>query len=290
MHQTFRLFVAGYLFLGTALPWPASAQPASLPPSHVPPGPPASMVDVAYAEPTNAVQRPLYERLRKRQVLENLREFLSPLRLPHRLVITMQSCNRANAFYSRARVTICYEYIELIHQRAPKATTPEGVTYEDAVVAGVVSVVLHEVSHAVFDLLQIPILGREEDAADQLAGFIMVQFGKNVARRTIAGKAHLWDHAGSKRPPRTKRAYADVHGTEYQRFYNILCIAYGHDPENFEDYVKKNILPAGRARRCRIEYRKIERAFRTLLLPHIDRAAMERVRQVEWVRPEDGRP
>ena len=186
MHQTFRLFVAGYLFLGTALPWPASAQPASLPPSHVPPGPPASMVDVAYAEPANAVQRPLYERLRKRQVLENLREFLSPLRLPHRLVITMQSCNRANAFYSRARVTICYEYIELIHQRAPKATTPEGVTYEDAVIAGVVSVVLHEVSHAVFGLLQIPILGREEDAADQLAGFIMVQLGKNVVARGAA--------------------------------------------------------------------------------------------------------
>ncbi len=290
MHQTFRLFATGGLVLGMALPWPASAQRAPLPPSSFPPDSAASMVDIAYAEPANAAQRPLYERLRRRQVLENLREFLSPLRLPRRLVVTMQSCNRANAFYSNARVTICYEYIELIHQRAPRATTPEGVTYEDAVVAGVVSVVLHETSHAVFDLLQIPILGREEDAADQLAGFIMVQFGKNVARRTIAGKAHLWDHAGSKRPPRTKRAYADVHGTEYQRFYNILCIAYGHDPANFEDYVQKNILPAGRARRCRIEYRKIERAFRMLLLPHIDHAVMERVREVEWVRPEDGRP
>jgi len=276
--------------LGLALPWPASAQRGSAPPSPFPPGPPGSMVDIAYAEPTNAALLPIYERLRKREVLENLREFLSPLQLPRRLIITMQSCNRANAFYANTRVTICYEYIELIQRRAPKAPTPEGVTYEDAVVAGVVSVVLHEVSHAVFDLLRIPILGREEDAADQLAGFIMVQFGKNVARRVIAGKAHLWDHAGSKQPPRSKRAYADTHGTEYQRFYNILCIAYGQDPENFEDYVKKNILPAGRARRCRVEYRKIEHAFRTLLLPHIDKAAMERIRQVEWVRPDDGRP
>ena len=33
-----------------------------------------------------------------------------------------------------------------------------------------------------------------------------------------------------------------------------------------------------------------EHAFRTLLLPHIDKAAMERIRQVEWVRPDDGRP
>ena len=107
MHQTFRLFATGGLVLGMALPWPASAQRAPLPPSSFPPDSAASMVDIAYAEPANAAQRPLYERLRRRQVLENLREFLSPLRLPRRLVVTMQSCNRANAFYANTRVTIC---------------------------------------------------------------------------------------------------------------------------------------------------------------------------------------
>jgi hypothetical protein len=118
----------------------------------------------------------------------------------------------------------------------------------------------------------------------------MLQFGSNLARRMIAAKAHLWDSAGATRRPRGKRDYADVHGTEYQRFYNILCIAYGHDPKTFADYAQKNILPPLRARRCRIEYRKVEHAFRTLLMPHIDREAMERVRKVEWLRPGDGRP
>lgn len=255
-----------------------------------PPGLPPSMIDIVYAVPTSPAQMPGYERLRKRQVLEYLREFLSPLRLTRRLTIATQSCGRVNAFYSNDRVTICYEYLDLMRQAAPRTTTAEGVTYDDAVVAAFVSVTLHEVSHAVFDILQIPILGREEDAADQLAAFIMVQFGKNVARRTIAGKAHLWDFAGSKRPTTTKRSYADVHGTDYQRFYNVLCMAYGHDPANFDDFVKQNILPAARARRCRLEYRKVEYAFRKLIMPHIDRTAMERIRRVEWVRPEDGQP
>ncbi len=30
--------------------------------------------------------------------------------------------------------------------------------------------ILHEVAHAMFDMLRVPVLGREEEAADQVAG------------------------------------------------------------------------------------------------------------------------
>jgi Putative metallopeptidase len=46
---------------------------------------------------------------------------------------------------------------------------------------------LHEVSHARFDLLHIPILGHEVDAADQVAAYVMLQLGKDFARTTIVG-------------------------------------------------------------------------------------------------------
>jgi hypothetical protein len=259
-------------------------------PRTVPPAT-ASMIDIAYGEPANAAHAALRDRLRKREVLEHLRVFLSPLRLPQRLLVTIESCNRPNAYYhsSQRRVSICYEYLDLVRKLAPTETTPEGVTHEDAVVAGVVHVLLHEVSHAVFHILQIPILGREEDAADQIANFLMLQFGRNIARRVIGGRAHLFDQAGLKRSAHNKRDHAAIHATHHQRFYNILCLAYGHDPKNFEDYVQKNILPPSRARRCRAEYLKVERAFRTLLVPHIDRELMEKVRKIDWLRPDDGR-
>jgi Zn-dependent peptidase ImmA (M78 family) len=42
-------------------------------------------------------------------------------------------------------------------------------------VIGPVSLVfLHELGHALLDVLQIPILGREEDASDQLATYMLL--------------------------------------------------------------------------------------------------------------------
>ena len=44
-----------------------------------------------------------------------------------------------------------------------------------------VGVALHEIGHAIRRNLDIPRLGREEYTADQMAGFIMRQFGSKVA-------------------------------------------------------------------------------------------------------------
>lgn len=47
----------------------------------------------------------------------------------------------------------------------------------------------HEMGHAMFDILRVPIFGNAEDAADQFATYIMLQFGKDQARRLITGAA-----------------------------------------------------------------------------------------------------
>ena len=53
----------------------------------------------------------------------------------------------------------------------------------------VVEVFLHEIAHGLFDLLKIPVLGREEDAADQVAAYVLVSLGEQNARSTVAGAA-----------------------------------------------------------------------------------------------------
>ena len=50
----------------------------------------------------------------------------------------------------------------------------------------------HEVGHAAFDIFGVPIFGREEDAADNFATYIMLQFGGEQARRLIGGPAWAW--------------------------------------------------------------------------------------------------
>ena len=181
----------------------------------LPPSLANGQIEIAYIEPANPVHRPMYERLQQRQVLEQLRQFLAPLKLPRQLKVQLRGCRGSvNAWYSNGEVTICYEYVAWIEDLAPKQNTPE-VTREDAIVGPFIQVVLHEVAHAVFDILQIPLFGREEDAADQLAAFIMLQFGKDVARRTLTGTAHLYrrgrrgqcaDRGRFLRRPRHRRA------------------------------------------------------------------------------------
>ena len=41
-------------------------------------------------------------------------------------------------------------------------------------------------------MLELPVFGREEDAADQLAAYILLQFGESEARRLIAGTAYAY--------------------------------------------------------------------------------------------------
>lgn len=259
---------------------PAAPQPAAAA---------GGQVKISYGEPKNPAHRPIYERLQKRRVLEDLQDFLSPLKLPAPLTIKIEACNGVvNAYYSNQAVTICYEYIAWIHQVARQVTLSNEISLEDAVVGPFVDVLLHEVSHAIFDILKIPLFGREEDAADQLAAFILLQFGNDVARRTIVGAALLFRQMAVEQQPGTAD-YAAVHGLPAQRFINVLCIAYGAQPQLFADFVKQGFLPVHRIGHCRWEYRQIAHAFKTLIGPHVDPVLQEKVRGREWLRADDGK-
>lgn len=244
--------------------------------------PAGGQVQIVYGEPKNPAHRPIYERLKKRRVLEDFQEFLSPLKLPKPLTIKLEGCGVVNAYYSAGAVTICYEYVAWLHQIAAKVTLSNEISLEDAVVGPFVDVLLHEVAHAIFDLLKIPLFGREEDAADQLAAFILLQFGNDVARRTIVGTALLFRQMAEDQQPGTAD-YAAAHGLPAQRFYNVLCIAYGAQPKLFADYVKQGFLPVFRIGSCRWEYQQILYAFRTLIAPHVDPVLQEKVRGREWL-------
>ena len=262
----------------------AASAIAMLPAAAQPPDTAAgSRVRIEYVQPTNPAHRPIFERLQKRRVLEDFRDFLSPLKLPDTLTVRIAGCNgRVNAWYSDRSITICYEYVEWIHQIAAKVAVSDEISLEDAVVGPFVDVLLHELSHALFDMLKIPVFGREEDAADQLAAFTLLQFGKDVARRTIVGAALLFRQMAIDQKPGTAD-YAAVHGLPAQRFVNVLCIAYGSDRKLFGDLVQKGYLPQHRTPHCHWEYRQIAHAFRTLISPHVDPVLQEKVRGREWL-------
>src|SRR5262249_1620618 len=167
-------------------------QPAS---AQIPPELKNDKISFAYVPPESPKLQPIMERLKNRQLLEKLAAFLSPLQLPHAFYLLARECKEPNAFYnpSNWRIEICYEMIDLIEKGAPRPNNPiDGFTREEVVVGAFVGVLIHEVGHAAFDMFNVPVFGREEDAADEIAGFLAVQFNKQVAHTVTRGFAFLW--------------------------------------------------------------------------------------------------
>ena len=247
-----------------------------------------SRVIIDYIDPRLPRSQVTLDRLRKREVLEELSMFLSPLRLPRLLRVRTKSCGQVNAFYVPAEwaINLCYEYYENLEAIAPQETSPQGYTRDEVIVGGFIDAIFHELGHALFDMLNIPVFGREEDAADQLSAFLMLQFGKDVARVTFKGAAFTYL---TSKNPRTRTEFADEHGAPAQRFFNYMCLAYGGEPAAFQDYVDRGVLPKARADQCPREYLLVRRAFAKSLLPHIDVELMKKVQSIQWLRPTDGR-
>ena len=243
-----------------------------------------NQITVNYVPPENPAHQPMYELLKERQSLEQLQKFLSPFRLQWTLNILLTGCDgEADAMYSDRAITICYEYIEDLQKYMPEKTTPTGVDPIDAVVGPFFDTVLHEFAHALFDYHEIPILGREEDAADQVSAYIYLQTGKDEAHRLVASTVYAYLTEVQDTDPPDMEEYADEHSTSEQRAINLMCIAYGADPELFEDIVVAGGLPQARVEICEEEYELISFAYQSLIGPYIDSNLAKKIFDESWL-------
>ena len=272
-----KVFVALLILIGTSL----NSEPVAAKQSFILR---ADRIQISYVPPKNSAHETIFQLLKERRTLEKFKGLLSALRLPRALLLKVEGCDgESNAWYGDDAVTVCYEYLEDFLRNAPKETTPAGVTRTDAIMGPTLEVFLHEVGHAVFDYLSVPILGREEDAADQFAAYVLLQFAESDSRRLIYGVAYSYKIDASK-PSTRKNPFADEHGLPAQRFYNVLCMAYGADPKLFADLVDKGYLPRERAERCADEYEQVVKALNKLIGPYIDQTRAKQVRAKQWLR------
>jgi hypothetical protein len=164
----------------------------------------------------------------------------------------------------------------------------QGLTPADAVIGQYVYTVSHELGHALFDVLDIPILGQPEDAADQFAAYMMLQLDKDQSHRLLAGAAYSYrNYIRNQQVTVPLIAFSDAHSAPMQRFYNLLCMAYGADREAFADAVEKGYLPEQRARSCKMEYGEMNFAFQKLFVPVIDNELWKQVMSKKWLPDPD---
>ena len=89
-------------------------------------------------------------------------------------------------------------------------------------------------------MLEIPVWGRVEEAADNVTALIMLDFGEELAWTTLLGSAWYLAQRGMLGTGFFSDAARPL---EAQRFYNYLCFAYGAQPKTYEFLVNGFNLP-----------------------------------------------
>ena len=226
---------------------------------------------VVYSEPENPAYVAIEEVLKSSHLFELFAEGENQhFALPNDIGIILLECGSENAFYKpeAKSIVICYE----LFSRIANAFRDETDSYEDEELGSLtlqttLFIFYHELGHALIDVFNLPITGREEDAADQLSSLFFIEAGEDI----MALNGAYWFYLISSGKRTTKKLLADEHSLDKQRYYNILCWVYGSDPEKHSDLVGKGkeFLTQERAERCPAEYAKVESSWNVLLSPYL---------------------
>ena len=244
------------------------------------PAPVVPGFDYAYLPPRSPGLQQIHARVRDADLLHRLPEVQAIdglFALPRRLRYVTAECGEFGAFYRpvEAEVVLCYETLRTLYERGQAHQRalglPDGHPFR-YVRANVRFMLLHETGHALVQLLDLPVTGRQEDAVDQLAAILMLRFaGLEETPAEVIGNLRLAANWMLSRSTGAYNldAYADEHALGEQRYFNLQCLVYGTDPEGFAGMVEAGDLTAARARVCPRETRQASRAWLRLLLPHL---------------------
>ncbi|TXS40604.1 hypothetical protein EAO75_37320 [Streptomyces sp. uw30] len=219
--------------------------------------------------------------LQQNEVMESVAAYANSLiALPQDVAVNAESCEEPNAWWDKEQqsITLCYGYLGvyrgLFQQQNTSGTQAQQTRATDDDLIGFSnSVVLHELGHALIDLYKLPVTGKEEDAADQLAALLLSL--DTLHQEYAASAIQAWEAAwAAAEQGVTLDELADEHALSAQRYYNAICWLYGSDPTAYQGVVQSEDnpeapLPAARAARCPDEFKQLAESWTTLLGPYL---------------------
>lgn len=207
------------------------------------------------------------EGLEEDEFLEGIVEGLNDsLNLPVDISINFKQCGEENAYYSpdETAITVCLELFT--EPREKLAAFYDNDEDTDAAIRGyALAIIYHEVGHAVVNVMEIPITGREEDAVDQFAVWWLA--GNDEGDLTIidAALGFYEDPEGDARTGSDEDSLAGEHSLSQQRYYNFLCWIYGSDTAAHANLLDEEWLTAARAERCEDEFEQLNTSWDVLM-------------------------
>jgi hypothetical protein len=127
-------------------------------------------------------------------------------------------------------------------------------------------VLYHEVAHLLFHQLELPILGKEEDAADNMATWILLNKRTEATDKALADAAQGWVLSGIAYDSGGEESdYAASHSLDKQRAYQIVCLMVGSDDAAFRPIANEYRMDSDRQETCAWDYETVDRSLKGLL-------------------------
>jgi hypothetical protein len=190
--------------------------------------------------------------------------------LPRDINVFFRECKQANAFWNGREIVMCYEFMSSFSEAARKMYPDNPNLQAEFAVSNGFFFFLHELGHALIQVLRLPTTGREEDVADQIATLLLTAFrpvsDANQINKEVLYAAEFFFYM-AQQSGQQNLPFWDEHSLNQQRFYDTLCLVYGSDPRSHSALVPK-YLPEARAKRCPTEFAGLSRSMDRLLQPH----------------------
>lgn len=196
--------------------------------------------------------------------------------LPNDVFIVFERCGVANAYYdhSNDKIIYCYELLEKSFDLVREVTNSTLLHYGEKgeMVTGITFFFLyHELGHVLIDVYDLPVLGKQEDAADFFAILIILNIMENLEGPSygLAGIMTLFDEDSKIYQYTSDLKFWDSHSLDQQRLYYILCSVYEkHGPNAFPEGFDGSKTHE-RLKECKFGVDDISESWATLLKPHL---------------------
>jgi hypothetical protein len=160
------------------------------------------------------------------------------------------------------------------HPRLGGLTEREHQKHVEFIMGNTLFVLGHEVGHAIIREMVIPVIGREEDAADSFSTLLALSLGEAFADQVLINTATGWFYSNRRdRHDGIEATFYDEHGMDLQRAYHVVCLMVGSNPGRFRELADEAGIPEERQGRCKDDYNNASWSWSTVTERHRRRPA-----------------
>lgn len=225
----------------------------------------AAEMTVTLEDPANDVEAKIAKRLATSPTLKAVTEFINTyFDTPKGVTLYFGSYTRI--WHKNRHIEIPYLFIEDTRKHYKNTRFTHKNLDVDTYTGNVLlHVILHEFAHALIAHYNLPVLGKEEDAADTFADVMLIHFFENGSDIVISA-ADLF-FINDKRMRRfVKEDFWSEHSLDKQRYYGRLCNAYGSNPSAYNNIKRQADFDEDKAERCIYQYRQTEHTWLNMLI------------------------